>query len=567
MQIPIFIGESALQHPSALPLSCIQPGNNPRSFFAPAAMEALTASVKEHGVMQPILVRPVDGGIYAIVAGERRYRAARAAHGDTYEIPVLVKELSESEARVLSIVENIQRDDMAPSEEAIAAAELVGSLKGDREEAARVLGWSRGTLDSRLALMNCSTVVLEALNTRAILLGHAELLAALSKENQDKLLPIIVTEKKTVAELKKTIESVACVLAKAIFNKDECAACPHNSALQSTLFGESIDAGNCTNRSCFNTKTEAHLQSVVNDMKEEYPTIRIVRAGDNHTRVQLQIEGPTGVGDEQARACHACQNNGAAVSGLPDSLGRVFKGQCFDTSCNAEKVASRITAERKAAQAAAGAAGTSGTSPKTSTPGTGTSSAKTTDKPVTAVTESEKVKAFRVALWRKGLRREIGRDPAMACRYLLSMILCGFGRKIDDKALATVWQRLTDEKPAFTDLGKASTAVEALSEEVQGNLLTGVAIAAIEGIEVANLVQLCKHHKLDLGVHYKLSKDFLELLTKSEIMVVADEIGLRTALGENFKKVLNKPKGEVIDALLDVKNFSYEGKVPKVLKY
>jgi ParB family chromosome partitioning protein len=147
------------------------------------------------------------------------------------------------------------------------------------------------------------------------------------------------------------------------------------------------------------------------------------------------------------------------------------------------------------------------------------------------------------------------------------MILCGFGRKIDDRALATVWKRLTDEKPVFTDLGKASTAVEALSEEVQGNLLTGVAIAAIEGIEVANLVQLCKHHKLDLGVHYKLSKDFLELLTKSEIMVVADEIGLRTALGENFKKVLNKPKGEVIDALLDVKNFSYEGKVPKVLKY
>jgi len=290
-----------MQYPSSLSLSRIRRGRNPRTYFAQAAMEALTASVKEHGVLQPILVRPVEDSFYEIVAGERRYTAALTAHGETYEIPVLVKEMSAAEARVLGIVENIQRDDMAPSEEAIAAAELVGSLKGDRDEAARVLGWSRGTLDSRLALMNCSATVLETLNTRTILLGHAELLAALSKENQDKLLPVIVGEKKTIAELKKTIESVACVLSKAIFHKADCAACPHNSALQSSLFGEAIDAGNCTNRSCFNQKTDQQLLAIADAMKDEYPTIRIVRVGDNHTRVQLQVEGATGVGDEQSR--------------------------------------------------------------------------------------------------------------------------------------------------------------------------------------------------------------------------------------------------------------------------
>ncbi|MBP0532805.1 hypothetical protein J8J19_21800, partial [Mycobacterium tuberculosis] len=89
---------------------------------------------------------------------------------------------------------NVQRADMAPSEEAVAAADIVGDLKGDRDEAARQLGWPRSTLDRRLALMNCSPAVLDALNTRSIQLGHAELLATLTKEKQDLFLPIILQE-------------------------------------------------------------------------------------------------------------------------------------------------------------------------------------------------------------------------------------------------------------------------------------------------------------------------------------------------------------------------------------
>ncbi|CAM2158371.1 ParB family transcriptional regulator, chromosome partitioning protein (plasmid) [Pararobbsia alpina] len=554
-----------MSYPSFLPLGRIKQCNNPRKFFDPAAMASLTASVKEHGVMQPLLVRPIEDDFFEIVAGERRFRAARDAHGDDYEIPVLVQEMSALEARAKAIVENIQRDDMAPSEEAISAAELVGNLKGDRDEAARVLGWSRATLDSRLALMNCSTPVLEALNTRGILLGHAELLAALSKENQDKLLPIILTEKKTVPELKRTIESVSCVLAAAIFDKAECAGCQHNSALQSTLFGEAIDAGNCTNRACFNMKAEAHLQTTAAAMKDEYPTIRIVRAGDNNTRVRLRPDGATGVGEEQAKSCHACQNYGAAISGLPDSLGKIYRGQCFDTACNASKVAARIKSERDASQPKARSSA-DGSAPAKAQ-GKSFGSSKSAEAPVTPVSETEKVKAFRVALWRKALRREVARDADKARRYLLATILCDYGRKINIDAMKVVWQKLTDEKAAFSDMGRAAMAVEALADDVQGSLLIGATVAAIEGIEVNNLVQLCKHHKLDLGLHFQLSKEFLELLTKSEMMVVADEIGLRAALADEFKKTFNKPKGEVIDALLSVRGFDYAGKVPKVLKY
>lgn len=336
-----------MQNPT-LAVGKIQPGRNPRKYFDPADMAELTDSVRENGVIQPILVRPLGCDEYELVAGERRLRAAKAAHGDDYEIPVTIREMSETEADRLGFIENIQRADMAPSEEAVAAARIVGQLKGDREEAARALGWSRSTLDKRLALMNCSAAVLDALNTRAILLGHAELLASLARDKQDKLLPVIISEKKAVAELKKVIEAAACSLAAAIFDKADCAACPHNSSLQTEMFGEAIATGNCTNRGCYSQKTDAQLETVSNGLKDEYPVIRIVRAGDNLTRVQLVADGPTGVGVEQAKACHACENFGAAISGLPDSLGKIFRGQCFDTSCNTAKVAARLKAERDA---------------------------------------------------------------------------------------------------------------------------------------------------------------------------------------------------------------------------
>ncbi|PMX98552.1 helix-turn-helix domain-containing protein, partial [Pseudomonas sp. GW460-13] len=85
---------------------------------------------------------------------------------DGYEIPITLKVLTDADADRLALIENVQRADMAPSEEAVAASRIVGLLNGDRDEAARVLGWSRSTLDKRLALMNCSDAVLNALNTR-----------------------------------------------------------------------------------------------------------------------------------------------------------------------------------------------------------------------------------------------------------------------------------------------------------------------------------------------------------------------------------------------------------------
>ncbi|MEW6342986.1 MAG: PRTRC system ParB family protein [Pseudomonadota bacterium] len=556
-----------MQQPT-VPLRLINVRHNPRKYFAPAAMAEMVASVRAQGVIEPVIVRPMDDGTYELVAGERRCRAAREAHGDEYAMPVVVREgLDEAGARILALVENTQREDMAPSEEAVAAAEAVGLCKGDRDEALRLLGWERSKFESRLALMNCSSAVLDALNTRTIKIGHAELLAALGKDKQDVLLPVIISENKTVAELKKVIENASCSLASAIFDKSDCAACPHNSSLQTEMFGEAIGTGNCTNRVCFNEKTEKQLEVTADQLREDYPVVRIVRVGDNNTRVQLSVDGPSGVGEEQAKACHACQNYGIAVSGLPDSIGKVYRGQCFDTVCNMKKVGERLKAE-KAAQSAA--------DPKTSSTGKGTSSPKATgdksgkvagESAATSVAESERVKTYRVALWRKALRRDIGTNHDLARQYLIGIVLSGYAREISDSTFKSRFERLTEETVPSASLGKTIDLVQQTSPEVQSNLMLAMLYAAVDGIEMTKLKEVCKHHKLDLGKHWKLDKAFLDLITKSEMMVLADELGLRAALGEEFKKIFAKSKSEVVDALLSVKDFDYAGKVPKVLKF
>lgn len=555
-----------MQYPNTLRLGDIRPGRNPRKYFDSAKMAEMIESVRTQGVIQPVLVRPLEDGSHELVAGGRRVRAAREAHGEDYAMPVVVREMDEFEARSLALIENIQRDDMAPSEEAVAAAEIVGMCQGDRDEAARQLGWTRAMLDSRLALMNCSASVLEALNTRTIKLGHAELFAAFTKEQQDKLLPVIVKEGHTVADLKNVLERASCSLAAAIFDKADCAGCQHNSAAQAEMFGESIGTGNCTNRNCYNEKTEKQLDATATGLRDEFQTVRIVRPGDNHTRIQLVAEGAKGVGEEQAKACYACQNFGAAVSGLPDSLGKVYKGQCFDTVCNMKKVAARIKSE-KAEPVTAKAASAGGSSKAVDAAKADKSAASSSAREATVVAESDRVKTYRVGLWRKALRREVSQDAALARRYLLAVVATGQARSIDAGPVNTVWERLIDDKPAVGDFGKAATSAAALDAEAEGKMMISITLSAIQGVDVPYLMQMCRHHKLDLAKHWKLDKEFLELITKSEMKVVADELGLRSAMGDAFKKMFAKSKPEVIDALLSVEGFDYAGKVPKVLKF
>lgn len=541
-------------------------GNNPREYFDPKELEDLTASVREHGINQPILVRSIGDDQYQIIAGERRYRAALAAHGVEYDMPVLIRECSDSEARILANIENTLRADMSATEEARSAAIIVGEVKGDRDEAARLLSWSRSKLDSRLALMNCSESVRKALNERTIKLGHAELFASLSKENQDKILPALIERQLSVLDLKSLIEKAAAKLSAAIFDKADCAACPHNSSVQRTMFSESVTDGSCTNNACYKTKTEAALEITKESLKDEYPVIRIVRAGDNFAQVKLRADGPTGVGEAQAEACRGCADFGAAVSALPERMGMVFKDQCFNTACNQQKVAARIRSEKEAkdalAKAATEAAGAT-VAPK------GATEAKAKEKPAevkTTVSEGDKVKAYREEVWRTAMKKEIGASYDLSVQYLITLAVTGNIRHVNQTGMTKVFEKLLGASKA-NDLQKVADQAQQLSPDQMDNAMQMLAVSAMEDLPVTELTRLCKHIKLDLTKHWKMDATFLALFTKSEIEVIAKSTKLDKALGDGFKKLFTEKKDVLIEKLLAVKGFDYSAAIPPVLMY
>ncbi|MEX2536386.1 MAG: ParB/RepB/Spo0J family partition protein [Trueperaceae bacterium] len=160
----------------------------PRKTFEPAAIAELTASIAEKGVLQPLLVRPVEGG-FEIVAGERRFRAAKEA-GLT-SVPVVVRELSDQEALEIAIVENLQREDLTPVEEAKAFQQLL-EFGANQEDVARAVGKSRSTVANSLRLLLLPADALAALESGEISAGHARAVLAQAAEDRSWALAKII---------------------------------------------------------------------------------------------------------------------------------------------------------------------------------------------------------------------------------------------------------------------------------------------------------------------------------------------------------------------------------------
>jgi ParB family chromosome partitioning protein len=561
-----------MQQQTHLKISQIVQGLNPRRHFDPKEMAELESSVAAQGILQPILVRPLGDGTFQIVAGERRWRSAKKVHGDDYEIPVHIRELTDEQATAASASENIDRAAMSPSEEAEVAAKILAQHKGDHDEAAKRLGWARSTFEKRLSLMQCSQGVRDALTEKKITLGHAELLATVTKEKQDKSLGIILglPNLPSIQEFKQQLEQISKNLATAIFDKQECAGCQYNSTNQSQLFAEAISEGHCTNGSCYDTKTESELVIRQEALKDECPTVRIIRAGDNFTRIKLVAEGAAGVGDEQAQACKSCASYGAALSGLPGSVGQVYRNQCFDTACNSTKVAERLKAEKAEAEAAQAVtkAETKASEKEKAKANSETGDSVEVAAKVT-VTDTTRVKEYRVKVWRKILTKELFANEQKNQAALLALGLCDLGNKIDGAKLRKAYATLTkSELPSETGkLGEIATLLLGADGAVKAALFKALAASIEDKIDERELRQLLTFLEVDMAKHWQLNKEYLETMTKSEIEVILDELGLKAAIGKDYSKLMNGKKDEIIKAVLAVADFDYVGKVPKVMFY
>ena len=188
----------------SLPLAQLQAGKyQPRSRMDEGALDELAASIKAQGVMQPILVRSIGSDQYEIIAGERRYRAAQIA--ELEQVPVLVKDVDDQAAAAMALIENIQREDLNPLEEAQGIQRLIHDFHFTHEQAAQAVGRSRSAVSNLLRLINLAQPVQTMLMAGDIDMGHARALLAVDAALQITLANQIVAKRMSVREAEKLV--------------------------------------------------------------------------------------------------------------------------------------------------------------------------------------------------------------------------------------------------------------------------------------------------------------------------------------------------------------------------
>ena len=187
-----------------LPLDVIHPGRyQPRSVFDEEKLEELASSIRAQGIVQPIVVRATGNGEFELIAGERRWRAAQLAKID--KIPAIVRDVPDEVAVAMSLIENIQREDLNPLEEATALRRLIDDFQMTHQEAADGVGRSRAAVSNLLRLLELVQEVKDMVDVRAIDMGHARALLSLDEELQVEAVREVVHKRLSVRETENLV--------------------------------------------------------------------------------------------------------------------------------------------------------------------------------------------------------------------------------------------------------------------------------------------------------------------------------------------------------------------------
>jgi ParB family chromosome partitioning protein len=580
------------QTTTQIPIRQIAGGFNYRRRFNEAKMAELVDDIRRQGVLQHILVRETGDGSYQVIAGNRRAKAVELAFGENATIPAIVRVMTDAEAMAAMVAENKVREDTTAIEDAEAASRMLGLLHGDREETAKRLGWSAQVLNARLGIMNATNKVRDAYIEEKILLGHVEILAALIKDVQDTVLEKMLARPKvpTVAELKAMAEQILLNLDAAIFDKTECASCHYNTGKQQTMFETSFEGTRCTNRACYEKKTENELEVRRSAMTEEYQVVKIVRPGDNMTVVPLRATGPKGVGDEQALACRTCGDFGACVSAAPDKLGMSFKDVCFNSTCNAEKIetytkaqlqkdaesqaaAAAKTTESEAKTAVTGAdapARSASTGKPTSSPSDGAKASETPAQTKTAVSSEPRtaIKDYREKVWRKIFQRAALRLPVPQSRALLIALCLHSPRNLASlNATEAIAKATGRENIRRTDAGGLLNELLQLDQVGLSTSLQQIPGYVSGDLSIRSITEMLDALEVKMESHWKVNADLFGLLTKTEIDAVCVELGLDQAIGKEYSKLKAGSKSDYVKAVVGIEGFDYVGKIPAFMRW
>jgi ParB family chromosome partitioning protein len=567
-------------------ITTVHPGENPRRYMDQTELTELTQSIKELGVIQPITVKVQTDGQYIIVAGHRRHKAAVAA-GLT-DIPIFILD-DDKDSDTVALVENVIRADMSPAEECERVLLLLKKSKGDVTEVSLSTGWSEDKIRRRAALASCSPEVRTALVLRQIKLGIAELLASVPEaENQNKALEKIITMNLSVEQVRQYLFRLVQKLDSAIFDRSECSQCRFNTSLQSTLFSETVaEDAYCTNSNCYVQKTDAAITIVAESLKDSYPLIKVVRAGDEvgHTRLIIN-NSSKGVGQTQATHCQGCAHYGATVSGLPGTEGQIATGICFDLDCNAKMVAAHqaelvqaIMEQRRSPDPVSGNAapsmhdtendnGADGGAESANTPETEqkVSPQPISDRPAVALTSA--VKEYRRTLWNRAAISGLGHNQD-AAQSVLAAIIMKHKNALQGHEVAKVLSKYVETMGNTsmidqTDVGTIAQAIQS-EKHMDRKLLAAAAAYAVAQLDEADVRSILAFLGVDITEIWKIDGDYLTLLTKTEIISVADELGISEKVAD-WKKVSNGKKTELVQAIM-VSGVDFNGLLPTTLRY
>ena len=205
---PVAAGEAGDGGLRSVPVERIRRGRHqPRRIVDESALEELARSVRSRGIVQPIVVRPTGNGGFEIVAGERRWRAAQMA--GLHEVPVVVRECSDSEAAAVALIENIQREDLNPIEEAEGYRTLADEFGLTHQELADTVGRSRSSVSNALRLLELNRDVRALVEQGELDMGHARALLALSGAEQSETAAEVVRRGLSARETEKLVRSKA----------------------------------------------------------------------------------------------------------------------------------------------------------------------------------------------------------------------------------------------------------------------------------------------------------------------------------------------------------------------
>lgn len=494
------------EYPSTLPLSMIVKGDNPRRFFDREKHDELVISFRMRGLLQPILLRP-KGDVYAIVAGERRWRAALEVFGPDGEVPVLIRNMTDQEAWEAAIAENHDRDDPSETEQADAAVRTLMTCRNDRAEAARCLGWSQGKFDRRMALAELSDAVKTALDERRIKVGHAELLAAVPADKQDTALEAVLSNGLDVNKTREALMRVTQNLGGACFDKSECTTCPFNSATQRALFETHVDDGHCTNRDCFELKTEDHEKAE----REE------------QERIEATARAPAPADADDA------DGSDDATAATSDSV-----APAPEESATAPSAKATSSAEMPA---------------------------------VTAKSVANRNSELRESTWRTALARALARNDDLAQIAILVAAMSGTLSQIKAETLTSRAGLLVGD--GFADLGFEARIAEirALPTPKSANVLAVIGAAYAKDAEsFSDVADLARAFGIDLRQSWQVDQAFLDQFTKDQLRFIAQECGLVAHMGEKaFAKLLGAKKPDLIAGMLNRTGFDWAGRLPSAM--